>query len=341
MASEEVSAPSPQQVLMSMLFGIPVAHAVGVAAELGIFSRVAVAERSAEQIAAETGTLPDPTYRLMRGLAALGLLVESQQRNFSLSELGRWLLPETPGSFDAFARMNNAPWSSSVFANLMHPLKTGESAFRKQHGEGLFSWLARHPEREELFGHAMSTFSGMEVELVVVAYDFTTANRVVDIGGGHGMLLARILQSAPTTKGILFDQPRVLERAKSTFLSAELARRCEFVPGDFFEGVPPGGDLYVLKHVLHDWDDERALRILENVARAAAPGSRVLVVEQGLAPPGVPSPGKLMDIAMLAMLDGARERGAEEHARLMARAGLRFEREIATPGPIRLFVGGR
>ena len=332
---------SAQQALMGMLLGIPVAHAIAAAAELGIFSRLAAGVQTAKELAEQVGTLPDPTYRLLRALSSLGVIEEAADNTFSLSEMGRWLLPNVPGSFDSLARMNGSSWGSAPFSELAHSLKTGESAFKKCHGKGMFEWLSQFPEREELFGNAMSTFSGMEVELVLAAYDFGNAGTVVDVGGGHGMLLSRILETVPASRGVLFDLPRVVERAKNGWFSPELSRRCEVLAGDFFERVPGGGDLYVLKHILHDWDDARALRILENVRDAMKPGVRLLVIEQGLAPPGVASPGKLMDLIMLALLEGGRERRADEHAHLFAKAGLTFEREITTPGPIRLFVGRR
>jgi hypothetical protein len=237
--------------------------------------------------------------------------------------------------------MGGSAWCSQPFAELKHSLSTGESGFRKRNGHSLFDWLSQHPEEEELFGHAMSTFSGLEVELVLGAYDFARATNIVDVGGGHGLLLSRVLESVPGARGVLFDGPRVAQAAKPKWLESALSNRCEVVAGDFFEEVPSGGDLYLLKHILHDWDDQQAVKILANVRRAMKPKARVLVIEQGLAPPGVPSPGKVMDVIMLALTDGGRERGADDQRKLFERAGLQFEREIATPGPITLFVGSR
>ncbi|MFZ5893550.1 MAG: methyltransferase [Myxococcota bacterium] len=341
MAKDAGHETSPAQALMGMLLGVPVAHAIAAAAELGIFALLEAGPLDAAEIAKRASTLEDPTYRLLRGLSALGLFVEHNGRAFSLTEMGKCMLPSRPGSFDALARMNGSDWGSAPFAQFVHCLKTGESAFRRHHGEGLFAHISRYPEREQLFGNAMSTFSGMEIELVLGAYDFNNAGTIVDIGGGHGMLLSRILERAPGARGVLFDLSKVVERAKATWLGSALSRRCEAVAGDFFERVPPGGDLYVLKHILHDWDDDRAVTILKNVASAMKPGARLLIIEQGLAPPGVPSPGKIMDIVMLALVEGGRERGADEQSALFQRAGLRFEREISTPGPITLFLGSR
>ncbi len=331
----------PQQALMSMLLGVPVLHMITTAAHLGIPKKLEAGPLSAREIADQCGTLEDATYRLMRGLSAVGVLHELEGRAFSLTPIGECLRPGRPGSFDALAKLSGSAWCSGSFADLMHSITTGESAFSKQHGEELFSWFSSHPEEEQLFGDAMSTFSGVEVDLVLSAYDFSSARSVVDVGGGHGMLLARILGVTPAARGMLFDVPKVIERAKATWLAGSLLKRCEAVAGDFFKKIPEGGDLYILKHVLHDWDDTRALQILSNVARAMPLGGKLLVIEQGVAPRGVASPGKILDIVMLALLEGGRERSADDHQKLFEQVGLRFDRQIDTPGPISLFLGTR
>ena len=237
--------------------------------------------------------------------------------------------------------MNTAPFVANAYAELPHAVATGQSAFGKCHGKGLFAWLSEHPAEQELFGRAMSTFSGMEVELVLGAYDFSTSRHIVDVGGGHGMLLSSILRAVPEAKGTLFDLPDVVSRAKTSFIDEALAQRCEALGGDFFRSAPEGGDLYLLKHIVHDWDDERALGILKSVATAMKPGARLLVIEQGILAPGVANPGKVMDMIMLMLLDGGRERTAREHSALFEQVGIRFEREIHTPGPITVFEGVR
>ena len=220
---------SPQQALMTMLLGIPVAHAIAAAAELGMFARLQGGPLAAAALAQAAHTLEDPTYRLLRGLSAVGILAEDAERKFSLTRVGECLVPGTPGSFDALARMNGSVWGSAPFAEYQHSLTTGESGFQKCHGHSLFDWLSQHPDAEELFGNAMSTFSGMEVELVLGAYDFASAAKVVDVGGGHGLLLSRVLETVPAARGVLFDGPRVIERAKARWLESALAHRCELL----------------------------------------------------------------------------------------------------------------
>jgi hypothetical protein len=341
MGNAASGAMAPQQIMMNFVLGMPVSLMIGTAARLGIPKLLESGPATADVVARRTKTPPETTYRLMRALATLGVLTENAERAFALTPVGECLLPDRPGSFDALAQMNTTPFIAGAYFELPYAVETGKSAFSKHHGQGLFAWLAEHPAEQELFGRAMSTFSGMEMELVLGAYDFTNARHVVDVGGGHGMLLSRVLQAAPDAQGTLFDQPDVVARAKTSFVAKELAARCEVIGGDFFQSVPSGGDVYLLKHILHDWDDERALRILKSVATAMKPGSRLLVIEQGIAPPGVPNPGKVMDVIMLMLLDGGRERSAEEHAALFEQAGIRFEREIPTPGPITLFEGVR
>ncbi|HEY8945842.1 MAG TPA: methyltransferase, partial [Polyangiaceae bacterium] len=339
MGSSQSSSIPPQQIVMNYILGIPVGHMISAAAEIGVFRELANGPRTAGHIAQLAGTLPEATYRLMRALTTVGLLTEDPNHTFALTEVGECLVPGRPGSFDALAKMNGASWMAPVFGELLHSLRSGESAFLKLHGKGLFEWLPENPHAQELFGHGMSTFSAVEVEFVLAAYDFSSAGHVVDIGGGHGLLLSKILGSVPAARGTLFDLPEVADRAKAKFIDASIRERCEVVGGDFFDSVPSGGDLYLLKHILHDWDDARADRILASVASAMPPGSRLLVIEQGVTEPGTPSPGKIMDVVMLLLLDGGRERTTKEFAALFDRNGLRFEREIRTGGPITLYEG--
>lgn len=334
-------AQAAAQTMMNFVLGLPVSRMIGAAAELGIPRALGSGPQRAETVARNVGTDPSATYRLMRALGALGVLNEGQNGEFSLTTVGECLLPERPGSFDALARMSNSPWMAGACGEIVHSIRTGRSGFDKHHGKGLFEWMSEHPVEQRLFGEAMSTFSGMEVALVLGAYDFSRVQHVVDVGGGFGMLAASILEAAPQARATLFDRPEVVAQAKATFPNPKVRARCELIGGDFFEQVPKGGDLYLLKHILHDWDDTHALRILRAVSSAMPRGAKLLVVEQGISPPGTPNPGKIMDVIMLMLLEGGRERTAAQHAELFEQAGLRFQREILTPGPIALFEGAR
>lgn len=325
--------------LMSLLMGNYTLQMLATAVRMGIFDRLSDEPSPAHSVAEHAGTLPDPTYRLMRALTVVGALVELPERCFTLGPLGKLLRRDAPCSFASLTLNNAAPWAAEVSWTLLQSMKTGESGFRARFGKNLFEWLVEHPEDERLFSESMSTFSGLEIASILASYDFSPHERVVDVGGAHGALLEALLEQYPHLCGTLFDLPSVIERAGTLARPDGFRRRCSLVGGDFFDSVPSGGDLYVLKHVLHDWDDERALRILRAVEAAMPRGARLLIAEQGIAPPGVPNPGKLLDVVMLSLLESGRERTAGEFASLLVQSGLEFERAIPTRGPITLFLG--
>lgn len=325
--------------LMALLMGNYTLQMLATAVRMGVFDQLSEVPTGAEAVAEQARTLPDPTYRLMRALTVIGALVELPERRFVLGPLGKLLRRDAPCSFAPLTLNNAAPWAAEVSWTLLDSMQTGQSGFRSRFGKSLFEWLSEHPADERLFSESMSTFSGLEIGSILGNYDFSRHESVVDVAGAHGALLDALLESQPRLLGTLFDVPSVIERAAKKPRPAEVASRCSFVGGDFFESVPPGRDLYILKHVLHDWDDEHALRILRSLEAAMPPDARLLIAEQGVAPPGVPSPGKLLDIVMLSLLEGGRERSAEEFASLLSGAGLELESVASTPGPITLFVG--
>lgn len=338
-APSMAGGPPVEAQLMSLLMGNYTLQMLATAVRMEVFDRLSEEPTPAHSVAERAGTLPDPTYRLLRALTVIGAVIELPERRFIIGPMGKLLKKDAPCSFAPLTLNNAAPWGAEVSWTLLHSMKTGESGFRKRFGKNLFEWLSEHPEDERLFSESMSTFSGLEIGSILTSYDFSGHSRVVDVGGAHGKLLEALLEAQPHLTGTLFDVPSVIEHARTLARSDAFAQRGSLVAGDFFEAVPPGGDLYLLKHILHDWDDERALQILRSVERAMPTGSRLLVAEQGIAPPGVPNPGKLLDIVMLSLLESGRERSAEDFASLMSRTGLELERTIPTPGPITLFVG--
>jgi len=309
------------------------------AVRMGIFDRLSEDPTPAHRLAEHAGTLPEPTYRLMRALTVIGALVELPERHFTLGALGKLLRKDAPCSFAPLTLNNAAPWAAEVSWTLLHSMKTGESGFRSRFGKNLFEWLNEHPEDERLFSESMSTFSGLEIGGILTSYDFSRHSSVVDVGGAHGELLERLLEAQTHMTGTLFDVPSVIARAAEIPRAAGFVQRASLVGGDFFDSVPSGKDLYILKHILHDWDDERALSILRNVASAMPRGARLLIAEQGIAPPGIPNPGKLLDVVMLSLLESGRERSADDFGSLMSQVGLELERVIPTPAPITLFLG--
>ena len=329
----------PEAQLMGLLMGNYTLQMIATAVRMGVFDQLSEQPTLAQSVAEHAGTLPEPTYRLMRALTVIGGLVELPGRHFTLGPLGKLLRKDAPCGFAPLALSNAAPWAAEVSWTLLHSMKTGESGFRSRFGKSMFEWFSEHPEDERLFSESMSTFSGVEIGSILSSYDFSRHSRVADVGGAHGDLLEAVLRAHPHVTGTLFDVASVIERAATIARAEGLDRRWSLVAGDFFESVPSGNDLYILKHILHDWDDEHALRILRNVESAMPRGGRLLVAEQGIAPPGVPNPGKLLDVVMLSLLENGRERSAEDFAALMARAGLELELVTPTPGPITLFVG--
>jgi hypothetical protein len=321
---------SPAQQILRLGFGFGISQALRVVAELGIPDLLADGERTAEELAGSTSSNADALYRVMRLLAAENVFREVSPRRFVLTEVGAALrsnLVSGPGDFVRMA--NSEPYLA--FEQLLYSVRTGKPAFDKVFGKPRFDWLAAHPEQATLFQRAMVALSQGSNEAVAEAYDFRPFSRVVDVGGGHGQLLSAILARNPHLTGVLFDLPAGVAAA-SAGLGGELPR-AELVAGDFFKAVPPNADVYVLKKVIHDWDDERATVILRNCRNAMSPGGKVLLAETIVPAGNEPHHIKMIDVTMLAVTGGL-ERTEPQYATLFAGAGLRLERAIPTPEPI-------
>jgi len=223
---------------------------------------------------------------------------------------------------------------------LEHAVRTGESAFEHVHGAPAFPWMHEHPDKEKMFSASMASLSVMENAAVTRAYAFGKLRKVVDVGGAHGHLLISILRSYVKVRGVLFDQPRVIEAAvKSGALNAsDLVGRTEAIGGDFFESVPEGADAYVMKYIIHDWDDDKCVRLLQNCRKAMAEDGRVLVIDHVIAAGNRFDWGKLMDINMMVVM-GSKERTKDEFRQLFARAGLRLKRVVRTASSLSILEG--
>ncbi|UVK41987.1 ubiquinone/menaquinone biosynthesis protein [Mesorhizobium sp. AR07] len=319
---------NPSQQIMRLGFGFAVSQALRVIIELGIPDLLAASEQSVDELAAATQSDADALYRVMRLLAPEGVVREVLPRHFELTEVGAVLRSDQPGPRD-FVRMINSE-AYLAFEQLMHSVRTGKPAFDKVFGSPRFDWLSAHPEQAALFQRAMVALSQGSNEAVAEACDFKPFTRVVDVGGGHGQLLSVILARNPHLDGVLFDLPSGVAAARQG-AGGDLPRT-EFVAGDFFESVPTG-DVYVIKKVIHDWDDRRAAVILQNCRKAMLPNGKVFVAET-LVPPGdEPNQIKGIDVVMLAVTGGL-ERTQTQYASLFGAAGLRLERVIQTRGPI-------
>jgi SAM-dependent methyltransferase len=237
-----------------------------------------------------------------------------------------------PGSVRNFAITETAPGHWLPWGRLYDSVRTGAPMAREALGMDLFEWYAQSPEEASYFNAAMGNLSALAADELVRVYDFSAARTVADIGGAHGVLLAAALRANPAARGILFDLPHVIATAGAALEAQGLSGRCELVSGDFFEAVPEGADLHLLKQIIHDWDDEGATRLLRNCHRGLRPGGKVLLVEMVVPPDNRPSPAQAMDLNMLVVL-GGRERTEEEYQRLLEQAGFRLERVIPTQSP--------
>ena len=323
---------SPDRVLSQMIMGFRTTQLLHVAAKLGIADLLAGGPRSARELAAECKCNEDALYRTLRALANAGVLIELGQQRFELAPTGELLRSGVRGSLRGAALLYGEPWVWNAYGQLLHSVRTGEPAFDHAHGVRFFDFLRDNDDAAKTFNDAMSSFSEQEITALLTAYDFSREHRVVDVGGGHGRLLGALLRSHPKLCGTLYDLPHVVEGAHD-LEATELAGRAAILGGDFFEHVPPGGDVYLLKSVIHDWDDACAIRILENCRIAMQDDARLLLLERVVGDPTEPSEAKLFDINMLAML-GGRERTQYEHQALLHSAGFRLTRLISTRSPL-------
>jgi ubiquinone/menaquinone biosynthesis C-methylase UbiE len=295
-----------------------------VAAKLGLAELLREGSMSVQELAEATGTSPKALYRLLRALASLGIFAEEQSR-FVLTPLAECLLDP---STKAMAIMRGE-FQYRAWGDLLHSIQTGKSAFEQVYGKPIFDYFSEHPETGKLFDQAMTGVHGRETEAMLEAYDFTGISTLADIGGGNGSVVMAILRRYPVMQGILFDLPAVVERSATSIQAAGLADRCQLIAGDFFEGLPAGADAYLLRHIIHDWDDASSLMILRHCRRVIQPGGKLLVVE-GVVPRGnVPSVSKFFDLAMM-VLPGGMERTEEEYRQLFEAAGFRLTRIVPT-----------
>jgi hypothetical protein len=307
--------------LMQLINGFQASQAIYVAVTLGIPDFMRNSSLSNERLASLTGTHPAALYRLLRALAAFGLLHEGADRAFGLTALGRGLVSGPIDSRNAWARFAARPPQWASWGELLHSVRTGETAFRHVHGKDVWSFRASHAEESAIFDLAMRGLSASIASDLAAAYDFTPFGHIIDVGGGNGGLIAGVLAKFPHAKGTLLDLPHVTAGAGEVLEQAGVRERCEIVSGSFFEDVPVGGDVYLLKSIVHDWNDRDALHLLRNCRRAMQSGARLLIIERLLGPPNEGLEGKLSDLNMLVNA-GGRERTREEFAALIASAGL-------------------
>ena len=322
------SAEARQRLFQIALGGLGT-QTLSVAARLGLADLLADGPQSCDELARSTGTHAPSLLRVMRALASLGVFTEVEAGRFGLTPLSACLRSDAPGSF-RIVPIYLGDELYRTFGELLHGVETGERPFDRIYGATYFEYLAEHADAAQVFNGAMTALgAAAENPAVAAAYDFSGVGTVVDVGGGHGALLASILLANSGVKGVLFDQPAVVESARAQIESAGIGGRCTLVAGDFFEAVPAGGDVYVLKRIIHDWDDERSVAILKRCRRAMAGGGKLLVVEDLLSPGDEPSLSKLVDVVMMTILPG-RERTVDEYRTLLRTAGFDLSRIVPT-----------
>lgn len=330
-------ATSPHHQLDEMITGYWISQAVYAAAKFGIADHLKDGPKLVEELAESTSTNPDALYRLLRALASRGIFAEGEPRQFSLTALAEPLRSDIPGSKRPLALMSGDE-QFRAWAEIEYSIRSGKTSFDKVFGKPIFDYLGENPDKAKIFDAAMVGIHGRESKIILHAYDFSGIGVLADIGGGNGSQITGILQSYTAMKGILFDLPSTIERARDPIEEAGLAGRCELVGGNFFEAVPNGADAYMMRHIIHDWDYEKSLTILRNCHQAMSADSKLLVVESIIPPGNEPFNGKFLDLAMM-LIPGGKERTKEEYRTLFDEAGFEFTRVVPTTTEVSIIEG--
>jgi SAM-dependent methyltransferase len=314
---------------MGLANAFRISRAVHIVAELGIGDLLKDGPRNAADLAAATDMHPRALYRILRTLAAVGVFHEDNDRHFSLTEMGKCLRSDVPDSVLDWTRYIGRPYVWANWGQLMHATRTGKSVFEHVHGVEAWEYRANHPDENLIFDRAMAEISRGVSEGIANGYDFCAFETMVDVGGGQGALLARVLQNCPKLKGVLFDQPQVVANAGKLMQNAGVQDRCEMVGGSFFDKVPAGYDGYMMKAILHDWDDEPSIEILKRIREAIRPNGKLLVVDRVLGGPNEDPEAKLSDLHMLVSLSGL-ERTRAEFEELFDASGFKLQKVFPT-----------
>jgi len=325
---EPRQAPPAHVGILQLLNGAHVAGAVSCLAQLGIPDLVEAGPKSAEELASQIGANAPALYRLMRATASVGVLSEGPDGKFSQTPMSAVLRCDANPSLRAFAIMGGREWHGRGWSHLEYCVRTGKQALDSIYGVPVFEFLKQHPAEGQIFNAAMTEISMIDGPAVAEAYNFADIHSLVDVGGGHGLLLATILKSNPHLRGTLYDMPHVVKGARNGPLQP-LLERCTFASGDMFSSVPAGADAYIMKHIIHDWPDERCIKILQACRQGVQAGGKLLVIDSVIQPGNDFSPSKFLDLQMLIFPSG-RERTEAQFRALLAAAGWRLSRIIPT-----------
>lgn len=323
--------PSPQAQILGITGKILPARCIAVAAELGVADHLASGSKTTDELAELCSVHAPSLYRMLRYLASIGIFHEDENGRFQNTPASETFRADVPGSLRSMVRQSWQDVIWDTYKVLPESLESGTPAYTIAHGAPFFTHLSNNPELGALFDESMALMSSAENSVVANTYPFTDNATVIDVGGGRGGLIAEVLKTHTSAHGVLFDQAQVLEEP-THLKEANLVDRSDLIAGDFFKEVPSGGDVYVLKRILHDWSDEDAVKILKAVAAALSPEARIAVVDAVIEPGNDPDPNKYLDMGIMTLLEG-RERTAKEFETLFAEAGLKVLRILPTPAP--------
>lgn len=319
--------------MLNLINGFHVARALYIAARLKLSDLVEGGASDCKTLAALTDTDAPSLYRVMRVLVSAGVFEMDERERVTLNPLAETLLNDAPGSLRGWAisQLGDDPYKA--WGDLMYGVRTGGIAFEHVFGCDSWTYRAGHPESAKDFDDGMASFVGAYNETVIASYPFAALQKVVDVGGGDGKLLATLLASHSAMTGLLFEQPRVIERARHRMAAEGLSARCEVMAGDMFRSIPSGADAYLLSRVIHNWDDERAIAVLRNCRRAMTPTAKLLLVERVI-PARIEESAALRVIVVsdlhMMVMNGGRERTEAQYHALFDAAGLALTRVIPT-----------
>lgn len=337
MTTQDPQVP-PQVSILQLISGFWISRAVYVIAKLGIPDLIAEQPRTVDELAQATDTHSGALARVIRALVSVGVLAETTDGRVSLTPLSEVLRTNVPGSVRWFTISELGEEHYPAWGDLMHSVKTGEIAFDHVFGMDIWEFFRTHPDNARLFNDSMSGMTAAANEAILAKYDFSPIRKMVDIGGGHGGLITSILKANPKMSGVLFDAAVVIEGAIPRLQASGVADRVEAVAGDFFQQVPAGADGYILKWIIHDWDDERATTILKNIRSGIVNDGRVLIADVVLPESSEPHFGKFFDLNMLVMT-GGKERTANQFEQLLQRSGFQLTNVVSTESPFSIVEG--
>lgn len=321
--------PSPVEVMLQMMSGFWVSRGIWIAAKLGIADLLKDGPKSAAELATATDMNADSVFRVMRMLAMVGAFEHKSDGRFANTPVSETLLSDVPGSlrYGAIAEMGEVHYEA--WGNIMHSMKTGEIAFDSKFSKNVWQYFETDPEKAQNFNRYMANNSAMVSQAIIGAYDFSSCGKLIDVGGGLGGLITAILQANPNLEGAVFDAPSVVANSRHFLDDAGVGGRCETIGGDFFEAVPAGFDTYMMRWIIHDWNDELSIKIFKNIRQVIPPNGKLLLFEAVVPDSSEPHFSKFMDLIMLTMT-GGRERTAAEYGALVEKAGFKMTRVVPT-----------